>query len=59
MKCWNSTFNTQGSKGVIVTVHVRVVKIYVVIVEAFKKKERQGETQKTIKLMVLKFSPPI
>jgi hypothetical protein len=29
MKCWNSAFNAQGSRVIIVIVHVRAVKIYV------------------------------
>jgi len=40
MKCWNSTFNAQCLKLIIVVVHVNVVKIYVAIMEAFKNKER-------------------
>jgi hypothetical protein len=33
MKCWNSTFNAQGWKVIIVAVHVGAVKIYVATVE--------------------------
>jgi hypothetical protein len=29
MKCWNSAFNAQGSRVIIVVVHVGTVKIYV------------------------------
>jgi hypothetical protein len=36
----------------IIVVQVGVVKIYVVAMEAFKKKKRQGETQFSQKLMV-------
>jgi hypothetical protein len=43
MKCQNSTFNAQGSKGIIVAVQVGAVKIYVAAVEALRTKERQGE----------------
>jgi hypothetical protein len=43
MKCWNSTFNAQGLRIIIVIVWVGVVKKYVTIVEAPKKKEIQGE----------------
>jgi hypothetical protein len=50
MKCWNSTFNAQGSKLIIVVVQVKVVKIYVVAMELFMKKERQDETQFTTKI---------
>jgi hypothetical protein len=45
MKCWNSAFNAQGSRVIIVAVHVGAVKIYVAAVEALRKKERQDETQ--------------
>jgi hypothetical protein len=49
MKWWNSAFNAQVSGGIIVAVQVGAVKIYVAAVEALRKKERQGETQETIK----------
>jgi hypothetical protein len=48
VKCRNSTFNAQGPRGIIVSVHVGAVKIYVTAVKALRKKERQGETQKII-----------
>jgi hypothetical protein len=49
-KCSISAFNAQGSRGIIVVVQVGAVKIYVTAaVEALRKKERQGETQETIK----------
>jgi CDP-diglyceride synthetase len=45
MKCWNSSFNAQGSRPIIVVVQVGIVKIYVAVaVEALRKKERQDET---------------
>jgi len=50
MKCWNSAFNAQGSKVIIVVVQVGGVKIYVAAVEALKKKETQDETQFTTKI---------
>jgi hypothetical protein len=50
MKCWNSTFNAQGSKLIIVVVQVKVMKIYVVAMELLMKKERQDETQFTTKI---------
>jgi hypothetical protein len=37
MKCWNSAFNAQGSRVIIVIVQVGVVKMYVA--EVVKKKE--------------------
>jgi hypothetical protein len=49
-KCWNSAFNAQGSRLIIVVVQVVTVKIYVAAVEALKKKERQDETQFTIRI---------
>jgi hypothetical protein len=57
-KCGISAFNAQGSRGIIVAVQVGAVKIYVAAVEALSKKERQGETQKTIKTRVLVLSFP-
>jgi len=55
-KCWISAFHAQGSRGIIVAVQVRAVKIYVAAVEALRKKETQGETQET---MVLWVSTPL
>jgi hypothetical protein len=49
--CWISAFNAQGSRGIIVAVQVGAVKIYVAEVKALMKKERQGETQETIKIL--------
>ncbi len=44
-----SAFDAQGSRGIIVPVQVGAVKIYVAAMEeVLRKKERQGETQKTI-----------
>jgi hypothetical protein len=44
MKCRNSAFNAQGSRGIIVAVKVGAVKIYVAAaVEALRTTERQGE----------------
>jgi hypothetical protein len=47
LKRWNSAFNAQGSRLIIVIVQVRAVKIYVLAVEALRKKERGDETQFT------------
>jgi hypothetical protein len=47
MKCWNSTFNAQGSRVIILVVQVGAVKIYLAALEALRKKERQDETQLT------------
>jgi hypothetical protein len=44
VKYWNSTFNARSSSLIIVFLQLRVVKVYLTIVEAFKKKERQDET---------------
>ncbi len=47
MKCWNSAFNAQSSRVIIVVVRVGIVKIYVAAMEALRKKEKQRETQFT------------
>ncbi len=49
-KSWISAFNAQASRAIIVAVQVGAVKIYVAAVEVVRKKKRQGETQKTIKI---------
>jgi hypothetical protein len=43
MKCWNSAFNAQGSRIIIVIVHVAAV-------QALRKNETQDETQFTTKI---------
>jgi hypothetical protein len=48
MKCWNSAFNAQGSKVIIVVEHVEGV--CVAVVQALRKKETQDETQSTRKI---------
>jgi hypothetical protein len=50
MKCWNSAFNAQGSRVIIVVVQVGAVKTYVAAVQALQKKETQDETQFTTKI---------
>jgi hypothetical protein len=50
MKCWNSAFNAQGSRVIIVIVQVGAVKIYVAAVEAVRKKEKQDEIRFTTKI---------
>ncbi len=51
MKCWNSAFNAQGSRVMIVVVQVRAVKIYVApALEALRNMERHDETQFTTKI---------
>jgi hypothetical protein len=50
MKCWNSAFNAQGSRVIIVDVQVGAVKIYVAAVKALREKERGDETQFTTKI---------
>ncbi len=50
-KWWNSAFNAQGSRVIIVVIQVGAVKIYVAAVQqALKKKETQDETQFTTKI---------
>jgi len=52
MKCWNSVFNTQGSRIIISVLRAGAVKIYVRLaaVEVLRKKERLDETQFTTKM---------
>jgi hypothetical protein len=57
-KCWNSTFNAQGLRLIIVVVEVRAVKIYVAAVEALSQKEKQYETQFTTKIDGFLSPPP-
>jgi hypothetical protein len=45
MKYWNSAFNEQGLRVIIVVVQVGAMKIYVAAVQALRKKETQDETQ--------------
>jgi hypothetical protein len=46
MKCRYSAFNAQGSRVIIVVVQIGALKIYVAALEeAFRKKDRQDETQ--------------
>jgi hypothetical protein len=49
MKCWNSAFNAQGSRAIIVVLQVGAVKIYVAALKALGKKEKRDETQFTTK----------
>jgi len=42
MKCWNSAFDTQSSRLIIVVVQLGAVKIYVAAVEALRKKGKTG-----------------
>ncbi len=51
MKCWNSAFNAQGSRVIIVVVEIGVVEIYVPAVEALRKEERGDKTQFITKLV--------
>jgi hypothetical protein len=50
LKCWNSTFNAQGSRAIIEVVQVLAVKIHVAAGEALRKEERQDETHFTTKI---------
>jgi hypothetical protein len=51
MKCWNSAFNAQGSRVIVVIVQVGAVKIYVAAVQALRKKETEDGTQFTTKIV--------
>ncbi len=42
MKCWNSSFNSQGSRLIILIVQVRAMQIYVAAVEVLMKKKECG-----------------
>jgi len=60
MKCWNSAFNTQSLRRIVIVVQLGAVKVYVAAVEALRKKERQDETQFTTKIDgFLSFIPPL
>ncbi len=50
LNLWNSAFNAQGSRAIIVVVQVGAVKTYVAAMEALREKERQDETQLTTKI---------
>jgi hypothetical protein len=50
MKWWNSAFDAQGSRVIVVDVHIDAVKIYVAAAKALRKKERGDETQFTTKI---------
>jgi hypothetical protein len=51
MKCWNSAFNAQDSRVIIVVVQVGAVKISVgAVQQALRKEERRDETQFTAKI---------
>jgi len=50
MKCWNSAFNAQDFRVIVVVVRVGAVKIYVAAVEALMKNEGGDETQFTTKV---------
>ncbi len=50
MKCWNSAFNAQGSRVIIVVLEVGAVKKYVAAVDCLMKKERRDETRFTTKI---------
>jgi len=59
MKCWNSAFNAQSSRLIIVLVQLGTLNIHLTAVEMLMKKERQGETQFTTKIdSFLSFIPP-
>jgi hypothetical protein len=61
MRSWNSAFNAQGSRLIIVVVQqLGAVKISVVAVEALRKKGRPDETQFTTKIDgFFSFIPPL
>jgi hypothetical protein len=50
MKWWNSAFNAQGSRVIIVLVQVGAVKKYVATMKALRKKGREYKTEFTTKI---------
>ncbi len=50
LKCWNSAFNAQGSRVIIVVVQVGAVKKYVAAVKALRENERGDQTRFTTKI---------
>jgi hypothetical protein len=50
MKCWNLAFKAEGARVIIVILQVGAVKIYIAVVKAVKKNEREDETQFTTKI---------
>jgi hypothetical protein len=56
----NSAFNAEASQLIIIIVHVKAMRIYVMIVEVLTKKERHNKTQFTTKIDGrLSFTPPL
>jgi hypothetical protein len=45
MKCRNSAFDSQGLRLIIVVVQVGAVRIYVAVMKALRKNQKQDETQ--------------
>jgi hypothetical protein len=54
MKCWNSAYNAEGSRVIIVVVQVGAVKIYVATVKALRK-----ERMKVARVNQPPMSPPV
>jgi len=50
MNWWNSAFEAQGSRVIIVDAHIEAVKIYVAAAKVLRKKERGDETQFTTEI---------
>jgi hypothetical protein len=48
-----SSFNAQGLRVIIIVVQIGAMKIYVTVVEAFRKNETQDETQFTTKIKLV------
>jgi hypothetical protein len=59
MKCWYSVFNAQGSRLIIVVVQLGAVKIYVIAVEAPRKRGDRMKLSLAVKLMVFWVSSPV
>jgi hypothetical protein len=52
MKCWNSAFNAQGSRVIIVVVQVGAVKIYVAAVQTCTGKRKHSLPPKLVEKLV-------
>jgi len=56
-KCWTSTYNAQGLRGIIVLIHVEIVKIYVKIVEVLRKTKTRWNSGNHQKWWFFEFHP--
>jgi hypothetical protein len=52
MKCWNSAFNAQGSRVIIVVVQRGVAKIHVAAVEVLRKREDENQSTTVVEKLI-------